>query len=502
MEVMTKLSLPEKPDLVTILGRIKQSTEEKIELLLPAKPEFWNILSLKTLKKQIEYWGKEVELIAQDREGETLLKILGGEGVEEAPEPPVKLGLSAKFHEFWRSRRWSARGGWKLAAVSGGVLVALVCIGIFGLFFLSRTTVSLVLSTTPLVKTVEVALDPSLSGVDLEKMALPAIPIVVEETGSFETEATGEKEVGSKAEGSVIAYNYDTEKGKKFPKESPLVTSEGLKFLLNEEISLEEASESADPDNPALRVTEPDEVEVKATAEEIGPDYNIKEGSVLNFSDLDEGFWDDVFAKAKEDLSGGESKKVTVATNADQDRLLSESLENLSAKCIEGLSRKLVGDQKLEEKATEASTLEKKFSPALGEETEKIKLDLKVRCEGLAYLEGELRELLSGTLHSLVPEGFKLSSESPEITVLAAEKRREGEGSLLQTKVKGEVISEVDEEKIREALVGRTFSDAQAYFSTLANISSYRVSFWPPIPRILGRFPFSKERIQIVVARD
>ena len=42
----------------------------------------------------------------------------------------------------------------------------------------------------------------------------------------------------------------------------------------------------------------------------------------------------------------------------------------------------------------------------------------------------------------------------------------------------------------------------EAYFSTLTDISSYRVSFWPPIPRILGRFPFKKERIQIVVAQN
>ena len=367
---------------------------------------------------------------------------------------------------------------------------------------LSRATVSLVLNITPLVKTAEAVLDPSCSEVDLEKMILPAISITVEEAGSFEGPATGEKEVGEKARGDVLVYNYDTEKGKKLPKASPIITSEGLKFLLDEEISLDEASENADPDNPALRVTKPDEVEVKVTAEKIGPDGNIKKDIVLNFVDLDEDYWDDVFAKAKEDFSGGESKKVTVATNTDQEKLLSESLEMLSARCVTGLSGKLVGDQTLEKKATEATTLEKNFSPALGEETEKVKLDLKVRCEGLAYSEVELRELLSGTLHSLVPEGFELSPEDPEVTVLAAEKRKEGKGLILQTKVKGEVISDVDEEKIREALVGRTFSDAQAYFSTLPNINSYRVRFWPPIPRILGRFPFREDKIQIVVARD
>jgi len=493
---MTKISLPEKPDLTLVLRKISKAPEGEAELLLPPEPQFWSVLSLKVLKRQAEYWGKEVKFVAQDEAGEKLLRFLRGEEVESSAEVPPALGIFAKMEAVFRGLK-----GWRLRTplILGVVVVLILCVVIFGLFFFSRATVRLTLNTNSLVKTVGVILDPSLEAMDAEKMALPAIAVSVEEHGSFEGDATGRKSVGEKAQGKIIAYNYDTHSSKVFPKGSQLVTDEGLQFVLDAEIKLNEASESADPDNPSLRVTEPDEVEVKVTAGKIGSSYNIKKGTKLDFSDLDESYRSDVFAKAKEDFSGGSSREVKVVTSEDQNRLLSDSLRKLSSECVSGLSGKLVEDQKLAEKATEVAELEKTFSPALGEESDKVHLELRVGCRGFAYSEKQLEQLLSQTLTALVPEGFTLSSGGPEITILAVEKRKDGEGYLLQTKIVGKVSSRVDEQKIKEVLAGSTFSQAQTYLATLPDINSYRVSFWPPLPQILGRFPFRADRIRIVV---
>lgn len=497
---MIKISLPENPDLVAVLRQIKEATDGTVELLLPAPPEQWNVLSLKTLAKQASDWGKEVQFSSQDEAGQTLLGFLGGGKGEDigGEAAPAKGSLVGRIRfrialGFLKSR---------FVLIGVGVLILLLGATVAGLYFFAQATVVLTLDTSPLVKTVPVIIDPALTAPDPEKMALPAISVVVEETGSFEGDASGEKEVGSKATGTVTAYNYDTDKGKQFPKGSPLITSSGLKFFLDEAISLAEASTSADPTNPAKRIIDPEEIEVKVTAEAIGSNYNIKKETTLNFSDLDESFWEDVFTKAAADFAGGESKQVTVAKVEDRDRLLAESLDGLSKKCSSGLSGKLVGDQRLEEKANEVAVVEKTFSPALGEETAKVKLDLKVRCEGLAYSEGEIQQLLAGTFNSLVPEGFRLSSEIPEVTILTAEKNREGSGFTFQTKVKGDIVPELDEEAIREKLVGQSFKTSEAYFSSLANISSYRVNLRPPMPWLLGRYPLSKDRIHIQITQQ
>ena len=208
------------------------------------------------------------------------------------------------------------------------------------------------------------------------------------------------------------------------------------------------------------------------------------------------------FARSKGAFSGGESSQVAVVQKADQDQLLEGALEQLSATCIDGLSGKLVGDQKLETKSTQATVVEKAFSPALGEEAEVSKVALKVECSGLAYSEGQLRELFLGVLEELVPEDYRLSQESWGVSILTAEKRVEGGGSVLQVKLEGEVIPEVDIGRIKGAIVGRTTADIEAYLTTLPQINSYQIRFRPPRPSLFGRLPFREERIEVVVTHN
>lgn len=490
---MFKYSLPSEPDLVFVLDKVKDSSEGKITFLLPPKPEFWGVLSLRTLLRQVESWGREAEILAQDKEGELLLATLAGGD----SEPATPTGEGERVGLWRRFRSWGWHG--KLFLGLGAVLIVGVAAAVL---FLPKATVTLVVNSSPIAKTLEAIIDPALTVPDLETRTLPGVPVSVMETGSFEGGATGEKEVGTKAEGVVTVYNYDTAAGKSFPKDAVLETAAGLQFLLEAAVSLAEASSSADPENPAKRIVTPDEADVSVRAREIGAGYNIESGARLDFSALEERFREDIFARSKGGFSGGESDRVAVVQKADQEKLLEEALEQLSATCIEGLSGKLVGDQKLETKSIQATVVEKSFSPALGEEAEVSKINLNVECSGLAYSEGQLQELFLGVLEELVPEDYKLSQEGWGVSVLTAEKRVGGEGSVLQVKLEGEVIPEVDVGRIKEAIVGRALADIEAYLTTLPQINSYRVSFWPPRPSIFGRLPFREDRIEIIVTHN
>ena len=76
---MSKISLPENPDLVSVLSEAKKSSESEAVFLLPPKPLLWNTLALKTLSSKLSEWGKRAEFKAQDKEGEALLSFFRGE---------------------------------------------------------------------------------------------------------------------------------------------------------------------------------------------------------------------------------------------------------------------------------------------------------------------------------------------------------------------------------------------------------------------------------------
>ncbi|MEA2020459.1 MAG: hypothetical protein U9M98_01945 [Patescibacteria group bacterium] len=488
---MANITLSEKPNIVSVLEQVKEASASEVKLLLPKDTSYWNVLALKTLSRQAKAYGKELKFVAQNEQGKSLLAAFRGELPSARGVKAASPSILDQVLIFFQVARW------KVLAIFGGLVLFVVAVVFVTLFYLSEAIVTVNFNTSPLVKTAAVSLDPQVSAPEIEGMVIPAISVDVQESGVYEVETTGEKEVGTKAEGTITAYNYDTSNSKSFSEDDELITEEeGLRFLLNESIEVEEASASAEG---ADRLISPGTTEVKVTAEKIGSSYNIAKGTNLYFESLDDDFWDDVYARAAEDFSGGESRTVSVATVQDQEQLLAEGLEQIKSKCSESLSGKLLEDQKLTGKAVVATPLEQSYTPAIGEEADNLSLSLKVRCSTLAYSGGDLNDVWQGRLAGLVPEGFELRDDDLEVSILTVERPPEAQGLVLQTEVETKLAPKVDEEKIREDLVGRSFSDLDAYFSTLPDINSYELQLKPPIiPGILGRFPLNKDRIHVI----
>ncbi len=498
-----KLTLSEKPKILLLMQKIEESSQTEIKVLLPRDPEFWNVGSLQVLEELAKEMGKDLIFVAQNEKSKVLLSAFHGENPRGESQESGG-GFFSRVDSYIPSFSGLGRGlgVWKLLAGILVVFVVLFGAGIFSVLYFSKATINIRLNTNSLVKNKEVTLSPSADEADVENLVISGIPIKVTETGNYEGEATGKKEVGSKAEGKITIYNYDTANDKEFSKGDILFSSEDKdqEFGLSEDVEVAAATSTVDPDTDEKRI-EPDKVSVVVNAEEIGSDYNIKRDIVLCFKDLDDDLCDKnednaVFAVAAEDFSGGDSKEVSVVTAEDQNKVLEDGLRDLASRCEQSLSGKLVGDQKLTGKAVETSVLGKEFTPAVGEEADATQLRLEVECQSLAYSEDALYRILSEKLKDLVPEGFEQRREEANIEILTAEK--DEEGVKIQARISAELTPQVDTEKIREELAGRSFSELDSYFSTKPDINSYSLSFWPPvIPNLLGRFPVRKECITV-----
>ncbi len=497
-----KLTLPEKPKLFSLVQKMETSSEDEVKALLPKNPQFWNVVSLQVLKDKAKDLGRELTFVAQNEKGKILLAAFHGKDLRGEQIGASKSFFSRIIPRFPIFSGAGDIGLWKVLAGVVGGFVVLLGVGIFALLYFSKATVTVRLNTTTLVKNKEVTLSPSASEADAEELVVPGIPIKVTESGTFEGETSGSKEVGSKAEGEVTVYNYDTANEKEFSKEDVLVVSdeEEMQFALSEGVEIDPATATVDPEDDSKNI-EPAKNSVMVSAVEIGSPYNIEEDTTLCFEELDDDLCDvnednAVFAVAAENFSGGDSKEVSVVTAEDQNKVLEDGIKELASRCEQSLSGKLVGDQKLTGKAVETAVLEKEFTPAVGEETDTVQLRLQAECQSLAYSEDALYRVLSEKLKDLVPDGFQQRREEADIEILTAEKA--DDGIKIQARISAELIPQVDTAQIQEDLTGRAFSELDAYFSTKDDINSYSLSFWPPmIPNLLGRFPLKKERITV-----
>jgi hypothetical protein len=243
---------------------------------------------------------------------------------------------------------------------------------------------------------------------------------------SSSKKTTGEKEIGQKAKGEVIIFNSDLDSSYTLPKETVLVSENGLKFLLEEEVKV--VSASGDASN-----LKPSTVKGKVVALSIGPEYNLKEGSKF----LIEGKSKNIMAKNETPFSGGTRSKIKTVSKDD--------LEELRKKIKEEAKKNwpiLDKDKKNIFDLTEVELKEEEFSKEVGEEAEEVSLKANVSKKFYLYDENQLKNRLVFFLQKEFPSGFKIKKETLKANLLEA-KKEDKDTLNLRFKIEGKAVFEV-----------------------------------------------------------
>jgi hypothetical protein len=488
------------------LEKIRQaaetSPEKRIPLVIPDdSPIARNRLGRKILQKEAQQLGVELE-------GEETPPSLGfQEGVDVRP-PTDQIAEAGQTIES---------GGRKLLAIlkspamkkfllfSGVGLAGLGVITAI-LWTVPKATVRLEVRSESLVQSFELIASPSATAVDAERKILPAVLVEVEEKGERKAEAAGRKEKGTKASGELVIYNW-TDDDKTF---SPgtvatLIRVEGekLKFLLDEELTVpaQTASVSATPEERTTTYT-PGKETVGVGAEQIGSEYNLEADSQFSIAGLST---DEFLAQNEEAFEGGNKEEVTVVSDEDQVHLRQQLEEELKNKAREDILSRTVGDQKLNEEAIVYEIVGQTFDKEVGEEAEDFTLTLLIKGSALIYSQQQLDNLVAALLAEKVPADFDLSDKEL-VTEVSAAKVVEGEDGkkMLQilTKTKAAVISKVDENRIKEDLVGRGLVSAQKYLESIPGVATVEITIFPPLPGPLTRMPRLTSRIDILLEHE
>lgn len=547
---MLNIILGSEENLNAILEQIESSPEESVTLSLSLDSHHIdNLLDLKFLKREIEDSGKKVTFVAEDERSKNVVKKLNKagrtattavemeEGVDDfgfvtgrdIAENIHKKNMEQKLEEGkqdeenknmkkTKPKKRKLRLGINLESIknsltNGSLLkIVIICIGLAVVFgtilgvywFYPKATIKLIVSSDSLVKTVDLIASTSAELVDIDKQIIPGVAVTASAQQSATVKASGTKEAGQKATGTVVIYNK-TDEDKDFESGTVLykarVDGDALEYTLNTSISVDaqtvvETSPTEPPEYEYGRIS------ADVTATLFGSEYNLDEDETLTINDHPT---DEFIADVSENITGGSQKTVTMITESDIETLLASLKQTLEKQVETALEGKLADDQQLISGATDIFWGTPMFSNIAGEEADDVTCTLSVSASAIVFSQEDLNNAVLFLLADFVPSGYQMTDNPDDLSaeVVRGETGTNDEGAYvtLSTKLRGYVMPTVEESEIRQNVSGRSFRAVEKYLSTIPNIDSYEIKLWPPLPGPLQTMPHVKNRIIVEIER-
>lgn len=369
------------------------------------------------------------------------------------------------------------------------VIVAfLVLVGLGAAFvFVPKAKVDVFIDMQTMQKDSTIVADPAITSVDEANRKIPGTVVDAQVEGELKGTASGKKQVGEPAKGTVIVYNK-TNSPRTF-NAGTIITVDNLQFTLDSNVQV--ASQSAFDSGISFG-----KATVNATAVAIGPDGNLAAGKELNIKDQS---YDNYYAKVDQAFSGGVSKDVTVVTAEDQRKLLAQVSAELRTKAREQIQAKLneQGLKIIEEGLTE-QIVSQAYSKKVGDQATDFTLEMVSKYKGTAYNETELKGLVSKLLDTNVPEGFELDVANSETQSEISKVEKDGK-LVFTAKFKAKLKPKIDLEALKKQIAGQPKNKADEKLREIGNVIGTEIQLTPNLPAPLDILPFMSNNITIEV---
>ncbi|MDP3974262.1 MAG: hypothetical protein Q8P92_05525 [Candidatus Daviesbacteria bacterium] len=365
------------------------------------------------------------------------------------------------------------------------VVIVLIIFGIIGAYLLlPKADVKIFVEPQILEKETQVIADPKQKEIDREAKIIPGELVTTEVSGSDSIGATGSREIGDPAKGTVVLRNK-TDREVTLSKGAVLTNTSGLKFNLDTSVSI--ASRSADDGTWGKSTTE-------VSAQSIGADGNLPSGTDLSIANYSS---DQLVAKSEGNFSGGTSKEVTVVSAADQEKLLAKVAANLRTQAKDKLQEQLP-DKKVIEESLSEDIIRRSYNKNVNDQASEFTLNLTVRFRGTAFDENNLKQIVGDLVTTEVPEGFELSLENTETQSSVKDVEKDGK-LIFSAKFRAKLIPKLNQDEIKNKIRGRTADEVAQILKEMEGILGSEIRMNPSLPSFLQRLPLIENNIQIEV---
>ncbi len=364
---------------------------------------------------------------------------------------------------------------WIVAAIGALVILVLAYI------FLPTAKLALVAKAQKTPVNLKFTLDAGTKRSDFASgdIAADTISTTKELNGQFN--ASGKKDVGTKATGNITIKNAASSNTISLPAGTTVV-SDGKTFTTNQAVSVPGASVSGGQIVPGT-------ANAAITATQSGDSYNFGSAAFLvnGYSGL----------TATGSTSGGVSKTVTVVTQADIDKAQKALIEEATNNVKTDLQNKAGSDERVFEQTFTAQATSVSSSVPVDSEGSIVTLTTQIKFSELAAKNSDLDELFKVQIQNKVPSGndiYQSGASDATYTLVKSYGADKADMSASSNAFYGQSI---DKDKVARSVAGKSRKDAADIIKpTYPQVNQVLVE---TNPWLSPNLPFFANRIKVEI---
>lgn len=354
----------------------------------------------------------------------------------------------------------------KFFLIGGGAVLLIVLLWwMFGVA--PHATVTISAKTTSVGIDQTLTLDPSAQATSVGDLKFKANSQQIKKSVSTDFTATGSKDIGTKASGTVTITNSFDSDSKTVPAGTIFTAANGQQFTLAADVSVPGATVSGGNIHAGS-------AQAQLTAADIGTDYNVpaQSYSVSGYDSL---------TASGSAMTGGDKKTVTVVSQADVDKAKTQ-LAQQDANAVENqLKQQFNASYVVINESFTSDQGAPTVSPDVGQQATQAKLTVETTYTILGLARSDIDQLLNSALKSALdtkPDQNIFSNGDNAIQFSNFQKFDNGTYSA-RLATTGYIGTKIDTDALAKQLEGKRFGEIQAIVNQIPNVDNVDIKLSP-----------------------
>lgn len=403
---------------------------------------------------------------------ETEEKTKIGEAVVEAVEPEsAKPG--SKLASKVKSRIPNFNTFRKRLFLIGGGVVLLIIFIVWATVFAPRATVVITAKTNPVTVDKALTFDTALQQSDLSKLQIKPIVQQIKKSVATEFDATGTKDIGNKAKGTITVRNCDyADDELKLPVGTRFTGSNGKIYFSTEAVTVE--GRTPPTSTCTLGGPQAGKSEVDVEAASLGPEYNVgSQTYTINVAGKIDG--------SGGEITGGTKESVRVVSQEDVDKARA-SLPQADQDAAKAELKKLfTEDQVAIDESFEVAPANVLSVPNVGEPASRAKLTQETTFTLMGMLRSETDTLLKTTVDDALrdkadQQAYGYGEDKVTFSLYQRSSPTITTARLVTT---GFIGPKIDVDQLAKQLEGQRYGEIQAIVNNIPGIQNVSIDLSP-----------------------